>query len=43
MVYIDDYAHHPAELEALITGAKGFVPGPEVYGNLSAAPLQPDQ
>lgn len=25
-VYIDDYAHHPAELEALITGAKGLFP-----------------
>lgn len=26
VVYIDDYAHHPAELEALITGAKGLFP-----------------
>lgn len=26
VVYVDDYAHHPAELEALITGAKGLFP-----------------
>jgi UDP-N-acetylmuramate--alanine ligase len=25
-VYIDDYAHHPEELRALITGAKGLFP-----------------
>ncbi|MBX3254631.1 MAG: UDP-N-acetylmuramate--L-alanine ligase [Chitinophagaceae bacterium] len=27
VVYIDDYAHHPAELEALITGARDLFPG----------------
>lgn len=26
IVYVDDYAHHPAELEALITGAKSLFP-----------------
>ena len=26
LVYIDDYAHHPEELRALITGAKGMYP-----------------
>lgn len=26
LVYIDDYAHHPEELRALITGAKGLFP-----------------
>jgi UDP-N-acetylmuramate--alanine ligase len=26
-VYIDDYAHHPAELRALITGARELFPG----------------
>jgi UDP-N-acetylmuramate--alanine ligase len=26
MVFIDDYAHHPTELEALINGAKGLFP-----------------
>ncbi|HTS46228.1 MAG TPA: UDP-N-acetylmuramate--L-alanine ligase [Puia sp.] len=26
-VFIDDYAHHPAELKALITGAKNLFPG----------------
>jgi len=26
-VFIDDYAHHPAELKALITGAKNMFPG----------------
>ena len=26
IVYIDDYAHHPEELRALITGAKGMYP-----------------
>jgi UDP-N-acetylmuramate--alanine ligase len=26
-VLIDDYAHHPAELKALITGARGLFPG----------------
>jgi UDP-N-acetylmuramate--alanine ligase len=27
LVYIDDYAHHPEELRALISGAKGLYPG----------------
>jgi UDP-N-acetylmuramate--alanine ligase len=27
LVYIDDYAHHPEELRALINGAKGLFPG----------------
>jgi UDP-N-acetylmuramate--alanine ligase len=27
MVFIDDYAHHPEELRALITGAKALFPG----------------
>ncbi|MEO6228932.1 MAG: UDP-N-acetylmuramate--L-alanine ligase [Ferruginibacter sp.] len=27
VVYIDDYAHHPEELRALINGAKGLFPG----------------
>ncbi len=27
MVYIDDYAHHPQELEAFITSAKAMFPG----------------
>jgi len=27
MVFIDDYAHHPEELRALISGAKGLFPG----------------
>lgn len=27
LVYIDDYAHHPEELRALIDGAKGLFPG----------------
>jgi UDP-N-acetylmuramate--alanine ligase len=27
VVYIDDYAHHPDELKALITGAKNLFPG----------------
>jgi UDP-N-acetylmuramate--alanine ligase len=27
LVYIDDYAHHPEELRALITGARGLFPG----------------
>ncbi|MBC7887249.1 MAG: UDP-N-acetylmuramate--L-alanine ligase [Ferruginibacter sp.] len=27
LVYIDDYAHHPEELRALITGAKTMFPG----------------
>jgi UDP-N-acetylmuramate--alanine ligase len=27
LVYIDDYAHHPAELHALITGARELFPG----------------
>lgn len=27
LVYIDDYAHHPEELRALISGAKGLFPG----------------
>ncbi|MCC6286519.1 MAG: UDP-N-acetylmuramate--L-alanine ligase [Chitinophagaceae bacterium] len=26
IVYVDDYAHHPAELEALISGAKSLFP-----------------
>lgn len=27
LVYVDDYAHHPEELRALISGAKGLFPG----------------
>jgi UDP-N-acetylmuramate--alanine ligase len=27
LVFIDDYAHHPEELRALISGAKGLYPG----------------
>ncbi len=27
VVYVDDYAHHPEELRALISGAKGLFPG----------------
>lgn len=27
LVFIDDYAHHPEELKALISGAKGLFPG----------------
>lgn len=27
LVYIDDYAHHPEELRALISGARGLFPG----------------
>ena len=27
LVFIDDYAHHPEELRALITGTKGLFPG----------------
>jgi UDP-N-acetylmuramate--alanine ligase len=27
LVYIDDYAHHPEELRALLTGAKSLFPG----------------
>lgn len=31
-VYIDDYAHHPAELQAVISAAKMFYPGRKVTG-----------
>jgi UDP-N-acetylmuramate--alanine ligase len=31
-VYIDDYAHHPAELEAVITSVKALYPGKKVTG-----------
>lgn len=27
IVYIDDYAHHPAEIEAFLTSARGLYPG----------------
>ena len=27
LVYVDDYAHHPEELRALINGARGLFPG----------------
>lgn len=30
MVYIDDYAHHPEELNALIDGVKGLYPGRKI-------------
>ena len=32
MVYIDDYAHHPRELEATITSAKQLYPGRKTLG-----------
>jgi UDP-N-acetylmuramate--alanine ligase len=32
MVYIDDYAHHPAELKACITSARHLFPGKRISG-----------
>jgi len=32
MVYIDDYAHHPAELRACITSARHLFPGKRISG-----------
>lgn len=32
LVYIDDYAHHPSELEASITSIKALFPGKKVTG-----------
>ena len=32
MVYIDDYAHHPAEIEALVTSVKQLYPGKRICG-----------
>jgi UDP-N-acetylmuramate--alanine ligase len=31
-VYVDDYAHHPAELEATIKAARSFFPGKKITG-----------
>ena len=31
-IYIDDYAHHPAELEAVITSVKALYPGRKITG-----------
>jgi UDP-N-acetylmuramate--alanine ligase len=31
-IYIDDYAHHPAELEAMITSVKALYPGRKITG-----------
>ncbi len=31
-VYIDDYAHHPAELEAMISSVKALYPGRKITG-----------
>ncbi len=31
-VYVDDYAHHPAELEAVIGAAREFFPGRKITG-----------
>ena len=38
-VYIDDYAHHPRELQRHDHIRQSHVPGPEVDGSLPAAPL----
>jgi UDP-N-acetylmuramate--alanine ligase len=35
IVFIDDYAHHPEELRALINGAKFFVQTKKMYGDIS--------
>lgn len=32
MIYIDDYAHHPAELKACITSARHLFPGKKISG-----------
>jgi UDP-N-acetylmuramate--alanine ligase len=32
LVYIDDYAHHPREIDALIKGVKGLFPGRKITG-----------
>ena len=37
LVFIDDYAHHPEELKALIIRRKEFVQRKKVYGDFSAA------
>jgi len=32
LIYIDDYAHHPREIDALIKGVKGLYPGKKITG-----------
>lgn len=32
LIYIDDYAHHPKEIEALLNGVKGLYPGKRITG-----------
>lgn len=32
LVYIDDYAHHPREIEALVSAIRDFYPGKEITG-----------
>lgn len=32
MVYIDDYAHHPAEIDALVTSVRQLYPGKQICG-----------
>ncbi len=38
---IDDYGHHPVEMQATIAAARGAFPGPAPGVGLSAPPLHP--
>jgi len=40
VVYVDDYAHHPSELEAVIGAAREFFPGKKTHRRVPAAPVQ---
>ena len=37
IVYVDDYAHHPTEIEAFLKSMKSMYPGQKVDGDLSAS------
>ncbi len=43
IVFIDDYAHHPEELKALITSAKSLFNKMKMYNCVSAASIYQDK
>ncbi len=41
--YIDDYAHHPKELESAISSMRGMFPGQEDHGHIPTTPFHQDK
>jgi UDP-N-acetylmuramate--alanine ligase len=38
---VDDYGHHPVEMQATLAAARGAFPGPSAGAGVSTTPLHP--